>query len=182
MEKEILSVRDRYEKAFKEFFDKLYGVDLDYSQTKEYKHYLETINELDRKYGDGFDIMITIKHRYGDFQLKGIDAYTKPKSLLEINEKGVTLPDDVNSFQIDARIQVEKNGKLIYLNKADNVVFSHRILFDDFREDKKVVEDIVGKKIDKMDKRIRAFKRSDFIKFGKLIKFKTAKKENDISL
>lgn len=182
MKKEFISVRDRYINAYKEFFDKLYGVDLDYSKTKEYKMYLDIINSLDEDHCEDFDIMITIKHRYGDFQAKGIDAYTKPKSILEINEKGISLPDDVTSFQIDARIVVERNGKLEYLNKKENTVFSHRILFDDFVEDKKVVEDIVGKKIEKMSGKIRAFTRNDFVKFSKLIRFRSESKELELTM
>ena len=177
MKKEIVSVKDRYINAFKEFFDKLYGVDLDYTKTKEFTQYLDVINGLDEDHCEDFDIMITIKHRYGDFQAKGIDAYTKPKSILEINEKGISLPDDVTSFQIDARIAVEKDGKLEYLKKSENTVFSHRVLFDDFVEDKRVVEDIVGKKIEKISDNIKAFTRDDFQKFSKLIKFKPIRKE-----
>ena len=108
---------------------------------------------------------------------KGIDAYTKPKSILAVNEKGINLPDDVTSFQIDARIAVEQNGKLEYLKKKENVAFSHQVIFDDFVEDKKVVEDIVGKKVEKISDKIRAFSRANFEKFSKLIKFKPIKKD-----
>lgn len=176
----VKSVKDRNIDAFKEFFDKLYGVDLDYTKTKEYKAYVEGVEQASRKYKDDFDVMITIKHRYGDFQLKGIDAYTDPKAILEFNEKGITLPDDVNSFEIIARTAHYKHGKRKFDKKQSDILFSHRILFTDAVEDKTTVEKIVGKPVEKMDKKIRVFARDDFEKFTQSIRFK--QKENEVEL
>ena len=121
--------------------------------------------------------MITIKHRYGDFQLKGIDARIKPKSLLELVEKGIELPDDVNSFEIDAKIAVTKNGERFFLGKQEDIVFKHRILLTDEVEDKKAVEKLVGQKTEKMDKNIRVFSREDWNNFSEIIKIKEREQE-----
>lgn len=174
---DVKSVKERYIDVFKEFFDKLYGVDLDYSNTKEFKNYLESIENASKRFGEDFDVMITIKHRFGDFKLKGIDAYTRAKSMLEVVERGITLPDDVNSFEIIARIAVTKNGERKFLGKKDEIVFSHRILLSDEVEDKKAVEKIVGQKVEKMDKKIRAFTKEDMSSFSKIIRFKPTQKD-----
>ena len=174
---EIKSVKDRNIDAFKEFFDKLYGVDLDYTKTKEYKAYVEGVEEAARKYKDNFDVMISIKHRYGDFKLKGIDDYTTPKAILEVNEKGVTLPSDVNSFEIVAKIAHYKHGKRKFDKKQSDILFSHKILFTDAVEDKATVESLVGQPIERMDKRIRVFAKDDFESFSEIIRFRPAEKE-----
>lgn len=179
-EVKVKSVKERYLDVYKEFCDKLYGVDRDYTNTEEFKKYVACVETASKKYGEDFDVMITIKHRFGDFKLRGIDSYVKPKSMLEIVQKGVTLPDDVNSFEIVARIMVTQNGSKRFFNKKEDVVFSHRILLTDDVENKKVVEKLVGKSVDKMDKNIRAFTREDFNEFSKIIKIKP--KQDELSI
>lgn len=179
MEKPIKTVKERYINAFKSFFDNLYGVDLDYSKTREFQQYMSKVEEASRKFGEDFDVMITVKHRFGDFKLKSIDAYTKPKSMLEVVERGISLPDDVNSFEIVARIAVTKDGKRKFLGKKEDVVLSHRILLTDEVENKKSVEKIVGQKSERMNKNIRAFTKDDLTRFSKIIRFRKAKKEEN---
>ena len=176
----VKSVKERNIDAFKEFFDKLYGVDLDYTKTKEYKEYVAGVERAEKKYKEDFDVMISIKHRYGDFKLKGIDAYADPKAILEINKNGITLPDDVNSFEIVAKIAHYKNGKRKFDKKQSDILFSHRILFTDAVEDKTTVESLVGQPIERMDKKIRVFSRKDFENFSQIIRFK--QKENEVGL
>ena len=173
----VKNSEERYVEGYKKFFDKLYGVDLDYSKEAEFKRYCEIVKEAQKKYKDDFDVMVTIKHRFGDFQAKGIDAYLKSKSLLEFVEKGVELPGDVNSFEIDAKIAVTKNGGRFFLGKADEIVFKHRILLTDEVEDKKAVEKLVWQKVEKMDKNIRVFSREDWNSFSKIIKIKEKEQE-----
>lgn len=180
--KEIKSVKDRNLDAFKEFFDKLYGVDLDYTKTKEYKAYVESVEDASRKFKEDFDVMITIKHRYGDFKLKGIDNYTSPKSILEIIEKGITLPDDVNSFEIIARIAYYKHGKRKFLKKQDDIIFSHKVLLTDEVENRQEVENIVGQPVEKIDKKIRVFSRDELESFSDIIRFREAKNENELDV
>lgn len=177
----IKTSKERYVDVYKEFFDKLYGVDLDYSKEREYKRFVEICEEAQKRYGDDFDVMITFKHRYGDFKLKGIDSYTTPKSMLQLVEKGVELPDDVNSFEIVAKIAVTKHGKRTFLGKKEDVVFSHRVLLTDEVENRKKVEKLVGQKVENMAKNIRVFSREDWNEFSDIVKIKESK-EQELSI
>lgn len=176
-ETNVKSVKERYIDAYKTFFDKLYGVDADYSQREDFKKYVEDVEKASKRFGEDIDVVITIKHRCGDFKLKNIDAYCKTKSMLEVIEKGVTLPEDVTSFEITAKLLVTKDGKKYYFKKKEDVIFDYRILLTDEAEDKKQVEKIVGKDVNKMDKNIRVFTREDFDEFCELIKIKEKKEE-----
>jgi len=176
-ETKVKSVKERYIDAYKVFFDKLYGVDEDYSKREEFKKYVEDVEKASKRFGEDIDVVITIKHRCGDFKLKNIDAYCKTKSMLEVIEKGVTLPEDVTSFEITAKLLVTKDGKRYYFRKKEDVIFDIRILLTNKAEDKKKVEKIVGKDIYKKDKNIRAFSKEDFNEFSKLIKIKEKEAE-----
>ena len=139
-ETKVKSVKERYIDAYKMFFDKLYGEDGDYSQREDFKKFAEVIEKASKRFGEDIDVVITIKHRCGDFKLKNIDAYCKTKSMLEVVEKGVNLPEDVTSFEITAKLLVTKDGKKYYFKKKEDVIFDHRILLTNEAEDKETEE------------------------------------------
>ena len=178
---EIKSIKDRNLDAFKEFFDKLYGVDLDYSKTKEFKAYAEGVEEAARKFSD-FDVMFTIKHKRGNINIKGNEGYAEPKAILEIIDKGLTLPADIDSFEIVARVAYYKHGKRKFLKKEEDILFSHKVLFTDEAEDIRAVEKLVGQPISKMDKKLKVFSKADFEQFSEIVRFKENRKEEGINV
>lgn len=173
------TVKDRYIEAYKVFFDKLYGVDLDYSKEEEFKRYKRKVEEMARRYKDDFDVMITVKYRCCNLKIKGADYHLKPKSMLYLVDTGINIPDDAIAFQIDAKFAVTRDGKITYFNKKDDIIFSEKILFTNYANNTRFVEMKAGKKVEKM-KDLKVFSKQDLAEVSKLIKFKRVKTDEEL--
>ena len=173
------TVKEMYIDAYKVFFDKLYGEDLDYTKEDEFIRYKEKVEEMARQYKDDFDVMISVKYRCCSFKVKGADYHLKPKSILHLASVGINIPEDATAFQLDAKFAVTQNGKIKYFTKKEDLLFSEKILFSNFTNNKNFVDMRAGKKISKI-KNFKVFSKKEMAEFSKLIKFKKVKTEEDL--
>lgn len=142
------SIKDRIIESFEEFYIKLYKTiptDRDQRYVK-FKQDIETLTKV----CEDVDVGVSFNYRYSEPRKEGKEEKTTEyRSLGEINQKGVCLPDDITSLLISMKVKARFDNMTL-TNPRDEYIFqSERFLIKenlDYETEQKIKKDLLKKR------------------------------------
>lgn len=142
------SIKDRIIESFESFYGRLYkqvATDKDERFVK-FKKDIKTITDI----CDDVDVEVSFNYRCAESRKSGKEGFsTVYKSLGEVNENGVILPEDITSLLISMKVRA-RFGNVTLTNPRDEYIFqSERFLIKenlDYATEQKITDDVKKKR------------------------------------
>ena len=130
----------KYDKIiqFKQFLQKLYGVDEDTSYSNIMSDFGSKLTDfVNANPGVDFDIQVNVKYRLGQMKKgKGVTKYLKGKNLESSLESEFEIDEDATAVDVVVRlVYINNNNKYTSRNKSD-ILFETKIIIGNYMENR----------------------------------------------
>ena len=90
--------------GFKLFYNKLFGEDFDFGKCEAYKNFEQMVEVYVKQDFDDFDVEVNVKYQVEPIGAKNTQVkYKKPKSICNIADSVIKLPNDTTTFTVYAK-------------------------------------------------------------------------------